>query len=210
MRHALPCHHFLHHRIQESLCPHQGPTHQPRSQTAWHPGLPSCGGHCSCPRSCSAAYCSPFSRIYAATVSLDGILLSFFSLSESRTASTSTRSTQNAQDDGCGRMLGCICCMSSRSMAGFPPYACCALSSAAPVSAGAASFAFDNVKRCVRRALRFVLLMRHGCGRRYNRCQKSHLFQRDRQLHGFAAAGLSQSFHVSIRSSISDVNRRSR
>ena len=43
-----------------------------------------------------------------------------FSLSESRTASTSTRSTQNAQDDGCGRMLGCICCMSSRSMAGFP------------------------------------------------------------------------------------------
>ena len=36
-------------RIQESLCPHQGPTHQPRSQTAWHPGLPSCGGHCSCP-----------------------------------------------------------------------------------------------------------------------------------------------------------------
>lgn len=74
----------------------------------------------SCPRSCSAAYCSPFSRIYAATVSLDGILLSFFSLSESRTASTSTRSTQNAQDDGCGRMLGCICCMSSRSMAGSP------------------------------------------------------------------------------------------
>ena len=54
------------------------------------------------------------------TVSLDGILLSFFSLSESRTASTSTRSTQNAQDDGCGRMLGCICCMSSRSMAGSP------------------------------------------------------------------------------------------
>ena len=43
-----------------------------------------------------------------------------FSLSESRTASTSTRSTQNAQDDGCGRMLGCICCMSSRSMAGSP------------------------------------------------------------------------------------------
>ena len=35
-------------------------------------------------------------------------------------------------------------------------------------------------------------------------------FQRDRQLHGFAAAGLSQSFQVSIRSSISDVNRRSR
>ena len=43
-----------------------------------------------------------------------------FSLSESRTASTSTRSTQNAQDDGCGRMLGCICCISSRSMAGSP------------------------------------------------------------------------------------------
>ena len=43
-----------------------------------------------------------------------------FSLSESRTASTSTRSTQNAQDDGCGWMLGCICCMSSRSMAGSP------------------------------------------------------------------------------------------
>lgn len=125
----------------------------------------------SCPRSCSAAYCSPFSRIYAATVSLDGILLSFFSLSESRTASTSTRSTQNAQDDGCGRMLGCICCMSSRSMAGSP-YACCALSSAAPVDTGAASFAFDNVKRCVRRAPHFVLLMRHGCGRRYNRCPK--------------------------------------
>ena len=35
-------------------------------------------------------------------------------------------------------------------------------------------------------------------------------FQRDRQLHGFAATGLSQSFQVSIRSSISDVNRRSR
>ena len=35
-------------------------------------------------------------------------------------------------------------------------------------------------------------------------------FQRGRQLHGFAAAGLSQSFQVSIRSSISDVNRRSR
>ena len=49
VRHALPCHHFLHHRIQESLCPHQGPTHPPRSQTTWHPGLPSCGGHCSCP-----------------------------------------------------------------------------------------------------------------------------------------------------------------
>ena len=35
-------------------------------------------------------------------------------------------------------------------------------------------------------------------------------FQRGRQLHGFAATGLSQSFQVSIRSSISDVNRRSR
>ena len=35
-------------------------------------------------------------------------------------------------------------------------------------------------------------------------------FQRGRQLHGFAAAGLAQSFQVSIRSSISDVNRRSR
>ena len=39
---------------------------------------------------------------------------------------------------------------------------------------------------------------------------KACFFQRDRQLHGFAAAGLSQSFQVSIRSSISDVNRRSR
>ena len=35
-------------------------------------------------------------------------------------------------------------------------------------------------------------------------------FQRGRQLHGFAATGLAQSFQVSIRSSISDVNRRSR
>ena len=35
-------------------------------------------------------------------------------------------------------------------------------------------------------------------------------FQRGRQLHGFTATGLAQSFQVSIRSSISDVNRRSR
>lgn len=40
---------FLHHRIQESLCPHQGPTHPPRSRTAWRPALPSCGGDCLCP-----------------------------------------------------------------------------------------------------------------------------------------------------------------
>ena len=44
----------------------------------------------------SAACCSPFSKIYAATVSLDGMLLSIFSLSESRTASTSARNTQTA------------------------------------------------------------------------------------------------------------------
>ena len=125
----------------------------------------------SCPRSCSAAYCSPFSRIYAATVSLDGILLLFFSLSESRTASTSTRSTQNAQDDGCGRMLGCICCMSSRSMAGSPLCLLCSFLRRPCICRGGI-FSFDNVKRCVRRALHFVLLMRHGCGRRYNRCPK--------------------------------------
>ena len=49
VQHALPCHYFPHHRIQKSLCPHQGPTHPPRSRTAWRPALPSCGGDCLCP-----------------------------------------------------------------------------------------------------------------------------------------------------------------
>ena len=97
-----------------------------------------------------------------------------------------------------------ICCMSSLSYGRFP-YACCAPSSAAPVPVqGRPLLPFwQHGRLCPGRHSQHKVFTSYVS---FCIC----FFQRGRQLHGFAATGLAQSFQVSIRSSISDVNRRSR
>ena len=160
-------------RIQESLCPHQGPTHQPRSQTAWHPGLPSCGGHCSCPVLAAALphIAHPFPEYMRPRFLWMEYYCRFFLCQRAAPPAQAPEVHKMHKMMAVGGCKG-VSAVCHPVLWQVPPYVCCVLSSAAPVDTGAASFAFDNVKRCVRRALHFVLLMRHGCGRRYNRCPK--------------------------------------